>query len=88
MPPMMTGVSRPARAQRPHHGGGQREVGAVVHGHADDVDVLLRRHGGDRLGRLAQAGVDDLTAGVAQDACHDAQPPVVAVETDLRHEDT
>ena len=68
MPPMTTGVSRPASTQRAHDGRGQREVGAVVHGHADDVDVLLRRHGGDGLGRLAQAGVDDLAPGVAQDA--------------------
>ena len=74
-------------AQGADDGRGQREVGAVVHGDADDVDILLGRHGGDALGRLAQAGVDDLEAGVAQDAGHDAQPAVVAVEPDLGHED-
>ena len=65
----------------------QREMGAVVHGDADDVDILLGRHGGDALGRLAQPGVDDLASGVAQDARHDAQPTVVPIEADLGHED-
>ena len=86
MPPMTTGVSRPAARSASDHGRGQREVGAVVHGDADHVDVLLGRHGGDGLGRLAQSGVDHLAAGVAQDARHDAQAAVVAVEAHLGHE--
>ena len=78
----------PRRAQRVHDGGGQSQVGAVVHGHADHVDILLRTHGRDGLGRLPQPGVDDLAPRVAQDARHDAQAPVVAIESHLGHEDT
>ena len=61
-------------------------MGPVVHRHADHVDVLLHRHGRDALGRLAQAGVDDLTAGVTQDAGHDAQAAVVAIQAHFGHE--
>ena len=64
----------------------QRHVGAREHRQADGVDVLVdggRRH---RLGRLEQAGVDHLEAGVAQDARHHLDAAVVAVEADLRHQ--
>ena len=37
------------------------------------------------LGRLVEAGVDDLHAGVAQRAGDDLRPPVVPVEADLRN---
>ncbi len=86
MPPITTGVSKPGPAQRVDHRGGEREVGAVVHGDADDVDILLRRHGRDRLGRLAQPRVDHFAAGVAQDPRHHPQAAVVAVEPDLGHQ--
>ena len=62
-------------------------MGTVVHGDPDHVDVLLRRHGGDGLRGLPEAGVDNLAAGVAQDARHDAQAAVVPVEAHLGDED-
>jgi len=41
-------------------------VRAGENGKADHVDVFLDGGGGDHLGGLAQAGVDDLHASVAQ----------------------
>ena len=43
---------------------------------------------GDLLGRLVQAGVDDLEAGVAQGPGDDLGAPVVAVETGLGDDDS
>jgi hypothetical protein len=57
------------------------------HGEPDRIDVLVDRGGGDRFGRLEQTGVDDLVAGVAQDASDDLDPPIVAVEADLGDQD-
>ena len=57
-----------------------------MHRDADDVDVLLHRHGRDGVGRLAQAGVDDFAASVTQDAGHHAQTAIVAVQPDLGHQ--
>jgi epoxide hydrolase-like predicted phosphatase len=65
------------------HEGGEGHVGAGQHGQPDGVDIFVDGGGGDRLGRLEQPGVDDLVPGVAQDAGHDLDPPVVAVEADL-----
>jgi hypothetical protein len=52
-------------------------------GEADDVDIFLDGGGGDHLGRLTQAGVDDFHAGVTQGAGDDFCAPVVAIEPRL-----
>jgi hypothetical protein len=65
---------------------GQGQVRSRQHREADDVDVFLDgrdRHG---LGRLEESGVDDLHAGVAQEARHDLDAAVVPVEADLGDE--
>ena len=62
-------------------------VRAGEDGEADAVDVFLNGGGDDHLGRLAQAGVDDLHAGVAQGAGDDLRSAVVAVEAGLGYED-
>src|SRR5262245_48479599 len=53
----------------------------------DGVGVLLHRGGDHLLGRLVQAGVDDLEAGIAQRAGHDLGPAVVAIEARLGDDD-
>ncbi len=50
---------------------------------ADDVGVLLQRRADDLLGRLAEAGVDHLHAGVAQRPRNDLGAAVVPVEPGL-----
>ena len=65
---------------------GQRHVGAGQHRQPDGVDVLVDGGRGDGLGRLEQAGVDDLEPGIAEDPGDDLDPAVVAVEADLGHE--
>ena len=70
-------------AQRSHYEWRNREVGSVVHRQTHHVDVLLQGHCRDRFGGLAQPAVDDLEAGVAEDAGNDLDPPVVPVESDL-----
>ena len=57
------------------------------HREAHGVGVLLERGLGDHLGRLEQAGVDDLEAGVAQRAGDDLGPTVVPVEAGLGDHD-
>ena len=66
---------------------GEGHVGAGQHRQPDRVDVLVDGGGGDGLGRLEQAGVDDLVAGVAQDAGDDLDAAVVPVEADLGDQD-
>src|SRR5438270_421149 len=58
-------------------------VGAGEHAEPDGVGVLLDGGGHDLLGRLVQARVDDLEAGVAQRARHALGAAVVAVEAGL-----
>ena len=53
---------------------------AAEDGEADGVDVLLDGRGDDLLRRLAQAGVDDFHAGVAQRARNDLRAAVVAIQ--------
>ena len=53
---------------------------------ADDVDIFLGSGAGDHLGGLAQAGVDDLHAGVAEGAGDDFGAAVVAIEAGLGDE--
>ena len=54
-------------------------VGSGEDGQADAVDVLLDGGGDDHLGRLAQAGVDDFHAGIAEGAGDDLCTAVMAV---------
>ena len=54
-----------------------------MHRDADHVGILLLDGIDDRVGRLAEAQVDHLHAGVAQDAGDDLESPVVAVEAKL-----
>ena len=58
-----------------------------MHRQADGVSVLFLGSGHDRRGGLAQAEIDDLHAGVAQDAGDDLDAAVVAVEAELRQHD-
>ena len=57
-----------------------------MHGHPDDVDVLLRRHGGDRRGGLAQGRRRRPRSRRRAGSAPRPEPPVVAVEADLGHE--
>ena len=62
-------------------------MGAREKGQPDGVGILLH-HGLHHLfGRLVEARVDDLEAGVAQGPGDDLGPPVVSVETRLGHDD-
>ena len=54
---------------------------------AEPVGVLVGDGADDGLGRLPQAGVDDVHAGVAQGAGDDLDAAVVAVEADLGEDD-
>ena len=62
-------------------------MGAGEDREADRVGVLLDHGRGDLLGRLVQARVDDLHAGVAKRAGDDLRPAVVAVEAGLGDDD-
>ena len=86
MPPTTTGMSAPALANLLDDERGEGHVGAREHRQPDDVDVLVDRRGRHGVGRLEQTGVDDLEAGVPQDAGDDLDPAVVTVETDLGDE--
>ena len=90
MPPANSSTSSGvdlAVAQRLDDARKQLHVRAGEDAQADDVDVLLQRGLGDHLRRLADAGVDDLHAGVAQRARDDLGPAVVTVEAGLGDED-
>src|SRR5216684_3319207 len=72
------------------HGSAGREDGVVRAGknrEADDLYVFLQRSVDDHFGRLAEAGVNDFHAGVAQGAGNYFGAAVVAVETGLGDED-
>ena len=61
-------------------------MGAGQDRETHDVDILLDRRSGDLPGRLPEAGVDDLHAGVAERARDDLRAAVVPVEAGLRDE--
>ena len=87
MPPTTTGMSTPRARTLLDDERGEGEVGAGEHRQADRVDVFVDGGGGDGVGCLEQAGVDDFVAGVAQDAGDDFDAAVVAVEADLGDQD-
>jgi hypothetical protein len=58
-------------------------VGAAQDAEPDDLHVLLQRDGGDGIGTLADAGVDDLEPGVAQPPCDELGAAVVTIEAGL-----
>src|SRR5258707_723148 len=69
-----------------HELGADGVVGSGEDGEADDVDVFLDGGGGDHLGGLAQAGVDDLHAGVAQGASDYFCAAIVAIKARLSNQ--
>ena len=88
MPPPNSMTSSAPRALRAvQHRGKQRHVRARHDRQADGVDRLLHRRGRDHLGRLVQAGVDDLVPGVGQRTGDHLGAPVVAVEPGLADQD-
>ena len=56
-------------------------VSAAQDRHTDGVHVFLERGGRDHLGRLAQTGVDDFHAGVAEGGGDDLRTAIMPVET-------
>ena len=77
----------PSPAHLLHDERSEGHVGTGEHGESDRIDVFVDGGGGDSLWRLEQTGVDDLVPGVAQDAGHHLDPPVVAGEPDLGDQD-
>jgi hypothetical protein len=63
-------------------------VGAGEDGKADDVDVFLDGGGGDHLGSLPQAGVDDFHAGIAEGAGDYFCAAVMTIKTRLGNQHT
>ena len=63
------------------------EINCAGEGAADRVHVLLDGDPGNHLGRLAQPGIDDLRAGVAERHGDDLGADVVAVEPRLGDQD-
>ena len=81
IPPTVTSTSSiPRSVEQLGHARHERHVRARQDRQPDHVDVLLEGGRGDHLGRLAEAGVDDLEALVAQAAGEHLGAPVVAVE--------
>ncbi len=76
-------VAHAAVAEHLHQLGAERVVGTGKNGEADYVDIFLGGRGGDHFWRLAQAGVDDFHAGVAESASDYFRAAIVAVEAGL-----
>jgi hypothetical protein len=72
---------------RGDHVGDELLVAARQDAQADRVDVFVGRDPRDVIGRLAQAGVDHLGAGIAQGQGDDLGADVVAVEAGLGDQD-
>ena len=87
IPPTMTGMSTPRARVFVDDKRCQCHVRARQHRQADGVDVFVDGGGSNGRGGLEQAGVDDLVAGVAQDAGDHLDAAVVTVEADLGDED-
>ena len=88
MPPPKIGMSPAPRL--PSACEHRREQGHVRARHdrqPDRVHRFLHGRGGDHLGRLVQAGVDDLVAGVGQRPGHHLGAAIVAVQPGLADQD-
>src|SRR5260370_22843992 len=70
-----------------HDAGNDGVMSAGENRETDYRHVFLQRGADDHLRRLAQAGVDDLHAGVAQSAGNHLGAAVVAVEARLGYQD-
>ena len=79
-------VVAPLLAPQLQHAREERHVGAAEDREAHDVDVLLDGGGRDHLGRLVEARVDDLHAGVAQRGRDHLGAAIVPVEPRLGDE--
>ena len=69
----------------------RREVSHVSPRHdgkPDGVHILLNGGVDDHLGRLAQAEIDHLEAGVAQRSGNDLHPTVVPIQTWFGYQDS
>ena len=86
-PTVTTTSSTPCSREQLHDPRHERHVGAGQDRQPDRVGVLLDHRLDDLLGRLVQAGVDHLHAGVAQRAGDDLRAAVVPVEAGLRDDD-
>ena len=73
-------VRAAVRLQQVDHVLEELDVAALVTGDGDALDVLLQRRVDDLLHRAVVAEVDDLRAGRLQDAAHDVDRCIVAVE--------
>jgi len=80
-------VDRPPGAQLVDDLRDQRHVRAREQRQADRVGVFLQRRFRDLAGRLEQAGVDDLEAGVAQGPSDHLGAPIVSVQAGLGDHD-
>src|SRR5580700_3724108 len=72
--------------QKFHHPGNDGIVRTGENRESDNLNVFLKRCVHDHLWRLAEAGVDDLHAGIAQCASDDFGAAVMAVQTRLGDE--
>ena len=75
-------------AQQVHQMRAERVVRPGKNGKPDDVHIFLFGGGGDHFGSLAQAGVYDLHAGVAQRTGNDFGATVMAIEPRLGNQYT
>src|SRR5208282_117979 len=73
--------------QQVHHARHDGVVRAREDRQPDDLHVFLERRADNHLRRLAQAGVDDLHAGIAEGAGNNLGAAVMAVEAGLRYQD-
>ena len=86
-PPNTTTSSAPRAFSAVEHRREVRHVRPRHHRQPDRVDRFLLGRRRDHLGRLVQAAVDDLVAGVGERARHDLGATVVPVEPSLRDQD-
>ena len=79
-PPKMRTWLRAPLVEHLAHVGEELHVTALVAGHGDALGVLLDRGGDDLLDAAVVPEVDHLGAGGLQDAAHDVDRGIVAVE--------
>jgi hypothetical protein len=62
------------------HTGENGHVGTGENGDANGIDILLKRSIDNHFGGLAEAGIDDLHARIAEGSGYDLSPSIVAIE--------